>query len=305
MVVNLLTSAVMVSTPLLLGSIAEVYAERTGMMVCAIEGIFLLGAWGGFAGTYLSGSRLIGLATAIILGMLMAALYAYLTVTLRQQQVVTGTAMNILAAGICSYFQRVLFGVPVTPLRIDALPAVEIPLLSKIPVIGEIFFTQNLMTYFGYLLIPAAIFVLYKTSLGLTIRSTGENPEAVDVAGLNVNRIRFLTVMAAGAICGLAGSFYTIGYLGMFTSTIIGGRGWIAFAICFLGNWSPLGAVLGTLAFGLADSISIYIQAVGTASSFPRELVIALPYILTILLTIFRKNFNVPAKLGVPYSKEN
>lgn len=305
MVVNLLTSAVMVSTPLLLGSIAEVYAERTGMMVCAIEGIFLLGAWGGFAGTYLSGSRLVGLATAIILGMLMAALYAYLTVTLRQQQVVTGTAMNILAAGICSYFQRVLFGVPVTPLRIDALPAVEIPLLSKIPVIGEIFFTQNLMTYFGYLLIPVAIFVLYKTSLGLTIRSTGENPEAVDVAGLNVNRIRFLTVVAAGAICGLAGSFYTIGYLGMFTSTIIGGRGWIAFAICFLGNWSPLGAVLGTLAFGLADSISIYIQAVGTASSFPRELVIALPYILTILLTIFRKNFNVPAKLGVPYSKEN
>lgn len=305
MVVNLLTSAVMVSTPLLLGSIAEVYAERTGMMVCAIEGIFLLGAWGGFAGTYLSGSRLVGLATAIILGMLMAALYAYLTVTLRQQQVVTGTAMNILAAGICSYFQRVLFGVPVTPLRIDALPAVEIPLLSKIPVIGEIFFTQNLMTYFGYLLIPVAIFVLYKTSLGLTIRSTGENPEAVDVAGLNVNRIRFLTVVAAGAICGLAGSFYTVGYLGMFTSTIIGGRGWIAFAICFLGNWSPLGAVLGTLAFGLADSISIYIQAVGTASSFPRELVIALPYILTILLTIFRKNFNVPAKLGVPYSKEN
>lgn len=305
MVVNLLTSAVMVSTPLLLGSIAEVYAERTGMMVCAIEGIFLLGAWGGFAGTYLSGSRLVGLATAIVLGMLMAALYAYLTVTLRQQQVVTGTAMNILAAGICSYFQRVLFGVPVTPLRIDALPAVEIPLLSKIPVIGDIFFTQNLMTYFGYLLIPVAIFVLYKTSLGLTIRSTGENPEAVDVAGLNVNRIRFLTVVAAGAICGLAGSFYTIGYLGMFTSTIIGGRGWIAFAICFLGNWSPLGAVLGTLAFGLADSISIYIQAVGTASSFPRELIIALPYILTILLTIFRKNFNVPAKLGVPYSKEN
>lgn len=305
MVVNLLTSAVMVSTPLLLGSIAEVYAERTGMMVCAIEGIFLLGAWGGFAGTYLSGSRLVGLATAIVLGMLMAALYAYLTVTLRQQQVVTGTAMNILAAGICSYFQRVLFGVPVTPLRIDALPAVEIPLLSRIPVIGDIFFTQNLMTYFGYLLIPVAVFVLYKTSLGLTIRSTGENPEAVDVAGLNVNRIRFLTVVAAGAICGLAGSFYTVGYLGMFTSTIIGGRGWIAFAICFLGNWSPLGAVLGTLAFGLADSISIYIQAMGTASSFPRELIIALPYILTILLTIFRKNFNVPAKLGVPYSKEN
>lgn len=305
MIINLLTSAVMVSTPLLLGSIAEVYSERTGMMVCAIEGIFLIGAWGGFAGSYLSGSNFVGILCAIILGMLMAALYSFLTITLRQQQVVTGTALNILAAGICSYFQRVLFGVPTTPLRIDALPVIEIPLLSDIPVLGPIFFSQNILTYIGYVLIPVAVFVLYKTSLGLTIRSTGENPEAVSVAGLNVNRIRFLTVVAAGALCGLAGSFYTVGYLGMFTSTIIGGRGWIAFAICFLGNWSPLGAVLGTLAFGLADSISIYIQAIGLGGNFPREFIIALPYILTIVLTIFRKNFNVPAKLGVPYSKEN
>ena len=305
MIINLLTSAVMVSTPLLLGSIAEVYSERTGMMVCAIEGIFLIGAWGGFAGSYLSGSNFVGILCAIILGMLMAALYAFLTITLRQQQVVTGTALNILAAGICSYFQRVLFGVPTTPLRIDALPVIEIPLLSDIPVLGPIFFSQNILTYIGYVLIPVAVFVLYKTSLGLTIRSTGENPEAVSVPGLNVNRIRFLTVVAAGALCGLAGSFYTVGYLGMFTSTIIGGRGWIAFAICFLGNWSPLGAVLGTLAFGLADSISIYIQAIGLGGNFPREFIIALPYILTIVLTIFRKNFNVPAKLGVPYSKEN
>ena len=305
MIINLLTSAIMVSTPLLLGSIDEVYSERTGMMVCAIEGIFLIGAWGGFAGSYLSGSNFVGILCAIILGMLMAALYAFLTITLRQQQVVTGTALNILAAGICSYFQRVLFGVPTTPLRINALPIIEIPLLSDIPVLGPIFFSQNILTYIGYILIPVAVFVLYKTSLGLTIRSTGENPEAVSVAGLNVNRIRFLTVVAAGALCGLAGSFYTVGYLGMFTSTIIGGRGWIAFAICFLGNWSPLGAVLGTLAFGLADSISIYIQAIGLGGNFPREFIIALPYILTIVLTIFRKNFNVPAKLGVPYSKEN
>ena len=194
MIINLLTSAIMVSTPLLLGSIAEVYSERTGMMVCAIEGIFLIGAWGGFAGSYLSGSNFVGILCAIILGMLMAALYAFLTITLRQQQVVTGTALNILAAGICSYFQRVLFGVPTTPLRIDALPVIEIPLLSDIPVLGPIFFSQNILTYIGYILIPVAVFVLYKTSLGLTIRSTGENPEAVSVAGLNVNRIRFLTV---------------------------------------------------------------------------------------------------------------
>jgi len=295
----------MMSTPLFLGALAEVYAERTGMMICAIEGIFLIGAWGGFVGVYLTGSLVIGLLVAILCGMAMAALYGVVTVYMKQQQVVTGTALNILAAGVCAFFQRVLFGVPTTPLQIQTLPKIAIPLLSKIPVLGPIFFQQNILTYLAYVLIPVAVFVLYKTSLGLTLRSTGENPEAVDVAGLSVNRIRFLTVLVAGAIGGLAGSFYTVGYLGMFTSGIIGGRGWIAFAICFLGNWSPKGVVFGTLAFGLADAVAIYIQAVSGHTIFPNELIIALPYILTIVLTIARSNLSVPAKLGVPYAKEN
>ena len=295
----------MMSTPLFLGALAEVYAERTGMMVCAIEGIFLIGAWGGFVGVYLTGSLVVGLLAAILCGMAMAALYGVVTVYMKQQQVVTGTALNILAAGICAFFQRVLFGVPTTPLQIQTLPKIAIPLLSKIPVLGPIFFQQNILTYLAYVLIPVAIFVLFKTSLGLTLRSTGENPEAVDVAGLNVNRIRFLTVLVAGAIGGLAGAVYTVGYLGMFTSGIIGGRGWIAFAICFLGNWNPKGVVFGTLAFGLADAVAIYIQAVSGNTIFPNELIIALPYILTIVLTIARSNLHVPAKLGVPYAKEN
>ena len=303
--VNLLTRAIMMSTPLFLGALAEVYAERTGMMICAIEGIFLIGAWGGFVGVYLTGSLVIGLLVAILCGTAMAALYGVVTVYMKQQQVVTGTALNILAAGLCAFFQRVLFGVPTTPLQIQTLPKIAIPLLSKIPVLGPIFFQQNILTYLAYVLIPVAVFVLYKTSLGLTLRSTGENPEAVDVAGLNVNRIRFLTVLVAGAVGGLAGSFYTVGYLGMFTSGIIGGRGWIAFAICFLGNWNPKGVVFGTLAFGLADAVAIYIQAVSGHTIFPNELIIALPYILTIVLTIARSNFSVPAKLGVPYAKEN
>ena len=293
----------MMSTPLLLGALAEVYAERTGMMICAIEGIFLIGAWGGFVGAYLSGSLALGLLAAVAAGIAMALVYAFVTVTLRQQQVVTGTALNILAVGVCAFFQRVLFGVPTTPLQIDTLPKLPVPLLSRIPLLGEIFFQQNILTYLAYILIPISIFVLYKTSLGLTIRSTGENPVAVDVAGINVNRVRFLTVLAAGGFGGLAGSFYTVGYLGMFTTSIIGGRGGIALAICFLGNWSPKGAVLGTLAFGLADAISVYFRTGTTV--FPTELIIALPYILTIVLTIFRSNFQVPAKLGVPYSKEN
>lgn len=303
--INILFRAVMMSTPLMLGALAEVYAERTGMMITAIEGIFLMGAWGGFVGTYITGSIIYGILLAIFCGLITAALYGVITVYMRQQQIVTGTAINILAAGFCAYFQRVLFGIPTTPLKISTLPKIAIPLLSKIPVIGEVLFHQNIMTYFVYLLIPVSYFVLFKTSLGLTLRSTGENPEAVDVAGINVNRVRFLTVLVAGIAGGLAGSFYTIGYLGMFTTGIIGGRGWIAFAICFLGNWNPKGVVIGTLIFGLADAVSIYIQSVSGGSVFPNELIIALPYILTIVLTISRKSFNVPAKLGIAYSKED
>ena len=305
MIVGILSRAVLMSTPLLYGSIAEVYAERSGMMVTAIEGIFLIGAWAGFTGSYLTGSLLIGLIWAILGGLLLSALYGWITVFLRQHQVVTGTALNILAVGICAFFQRVIFGVPTTPLTIKPLPQLAIPLLADIPWIGAILFRQNILTYALYLLLPVSIFILYRTSLGLTIRSTGENPEAVDVAGISVVKVRFLTVLLAGIMGGIAGSFYSIGYLGMFADNIIGGRGWIAFAICFLGNWNPKGALIGTVVFGLAEALAIYMQSLGGQSFFPNELFIALPYLLTIILTISRRSYNVPAKLGEPYVKEN
>lgn len=295
----------MMSTPLLLGSIAEVIAERSGMMVTAIEGIFLMGAWGGFVGTYITGSAFIGMLTAMFFGTMAAAIYGVVSIYLKQHQVVTGTAINILAAGFCTYFQRVLFGVPTSPLKINPLSKIPIPGLSQIPFIGTIFFDQNILTYIVYFIIPISYFVLYHTSVGLTIRSTGENPEAVDVAGINVNKVRFLVVLLAGVFGGLAGAFYSVGYLGMFTTNIIGGRGWIAFAICFLGNWNPKGAALGTVVFGFAEAVAIYMQSIGGGEYFPNELFIALPYILTIVLTVSRKNFNVPAQLGIPYMKGN
>lgn len=302
--INLLIVTVVMGTPLLYGSISEVFAERSGMMVTAIEGIFLMGAWAGFVGAYLTKSLLVGVACAIGAGVLTAALYGWITVYLKQHQVVTGTAINILAVGMCSFLQRVIFGVPVSPLTVTPLPMLPIPLLSKIPVLGPVFFNQNILTYLMYLIVPASYFLLYKTSIGLIIRSAGENPEAVDVAGINVDRVRFILVLVAGVMGGIAGAFYSIGYLGMFTTNMIGGRGWIAFAICFLGNWNPKGALAGTVVFGFTEALAISMQSSG-GGFFPNELFIALPYILTIVLTITRKSFNVPAQLGVPYKKEN
>ena len=302
--IDLLTRTITMGTPLLYGSLSEVYAERSGVMNTAIEGIFLMGAWAGFVVAYqTNGNLALGLLAAMVVGLVTAALYGWICVYLKQHQIVTGTAINILALGVCSFFQRVIFGVPVTPLIVQPLQPIPIPLLSEIPVIGPILFNQNILTYLLFALVPIASFVLFKTSLGLSIRSIGENPEAGDVAGVRVDRVRFMTLLLAGVMCGIGGAFYSIGYLGMFTTTIIGGRGWIAFAICFLGNWKPLGALAGTLVFGLAEAVAIFMQSSGT-SLFPNELFIAMPYILTIVLTVARRSFNVPAELGVPYRKE-
>lgn len=302
--IELLARTILMGTPLLYGSLSEAYAERSGVMNTAIEGIFLMGAWAGFVGAYQTGGNLgVGLLAAVVAGVLTAALYGWICVYLKQHQIVTGTAINILALGVVAFFQRVIFGVPITPLIVQPLRPIAIPLLSEIPVIGPVLFNQNILTYLLFLLVPLAHFVLFRTSLGLSIRSIGENPEAGDVAGLRVDRLRFLTILFAGVMCGVGGAFYSIGYLGMFTTTIIGGRGWIAFAICFLGNWKPLGVLAGTLVFGLAEAVAIFMQSSGR-SVFPNELFIALPYILTIVLTVSRKSFNVPAKLGVPYRKE-
>ncbi|NLJ61482.1 MAG: ABC transporter permease [Firmicutes bacterium] len=303
MITGVLMRALQMSTPLLLGSLAEIFVEYTGVMNMAIEGIFLMGAWGGFVGAYLTKSLFWGLVLAMVAGVVIGAVYAFITVKLKQHQIVTGVALNILSGGISVYLYRVLFGVPIIPLTVESLRRIPIPVLCKIPVIGQALFNQNILTYLALILMPVGYWVLFRTRLGLIVRSTGANPEAVDAAGINVERTQTLAVLASSAINGLAGAFYSIGFLGMFSDDIIGGRGWIAFAICFLGNWNPMGALVGGLVFGLAESLAVLLQTSGIRL-VPNELLIAMPYVLTIIATIARKQFNVPAFLGVPYVKE-
>ena len=293
-IINLISRAFFMSTPLILGALGEVLAERTGMMVTAVEGIFLIGAWGGFIGSYLSGNLFVGFLMAMICGLLVAVLYGITTIYMYQHQIVMGTAISILITGFCTFFYRVIFGVQTVPLTINPLKVLKIPLLSKIPIIGQILFSQNVITYLTWILVPVIFFVIYKTSLGLSMRSCGENPEAADAAGINVTRTRFLAVLVAGCLGGVAGAYYSV----------IGGRGWIAFGICFLGNWNPVGALIFGIVFGISDALGTYVRALGNAS-IPSELFSALPYILVIVLTVCRKQFNVPAKLGANYVKEN
>ena len=302
--INLLTRAFFMSTPLVLGALGEVIAERTGMMVTAVEGIFLIGAWGGFIGAYISGNIWLGFLIAMICGLTVAALYALTTVYMNQHQIVMGTAIAILVSGFCTFFYRVIFGIQTTPLKVEVLPNIEIPILSKIPFVGPIVFSQNIITYCTYILVPLVFYVVFKTSLGLTLRSCGENPEAVDAAGLNVRLVRFGALLLAGCLGGIAGAYYSLCNVGMYTSEIISGRGWIAFGICFLGNWNPVGALIFGIVFGISEAIGVYVKALGL-STIPSELFSALPYMLVIILTVCRKELRVPNRLGAKYLKEN
>ena len=302
--INLLTRAVFMSTPLILGALGEVVAERSGMMVCAVEGIFLGGAWGGFAGAYLSGGNLlIGFLSAMIVGLLVALLYGFTTIYMGQHQIVMGTAVAILMTGFCTFFYRVIFGTPTSPLKVSTLKTLPLGPLAKIPVIGQIIFNQNIITYIAWILVPLIAYFIFKTASGLTLRSCGENPEAVDVAGINVRRVRILAVGFAGILGGVAGAYYSLCNVGMYTSEIISGRGWIAFGICFLGNWNPVGVLIYGVIFGICDALGNYVKALGT-SVLPNELFSALPYLLVIIMTALRRSFNVPAKLGTNYIKE-
>lgn len=303
-ITSLLARAFFMSTPLILGALGEVIAERTGMMVTAVEGIFLIGAWGGFIGAYISGNLYLGFLLAMVCGLMVALLYALTTVYMNQHQIVMGTAISILVTGFCTFFYRVIFGIQTTPLKVEVLSTIQIPILSQIPFVGKILFSQNIITYLAYLLIPIILFVMNHTALGLTLRSCGENPEAVDTAGIDILKIRFAAVAVAGCLGGIAGAYYSLCNVGMYTSEIISGRGWIAFGICFLGNWNPVGALIFGTVFGVSEAIGVYVKSLGM-STMPSELFSALPYVLVIVLTVCRKDLRPPNKLGQNYVKEN
>lgn len=302
--VNLLAAGIGLAAPLLIAALGELYSERAGVLNIGIEGMMLAGAWGGFVGTHFSKSLWVGLLAAVLTGLLLALLNGLLTISFMVNQVVSGIAINILTAGLTMYLYRVIFGIPLLPITITPFQKISIPVLSRIPYIGDIFFNHNLMVYLAFLLAPVAYYVLYKTSFGLEIRSVGEKPEVVDSAGLNVFRMRYIGMLIGGTMAGLAGAFYSLAYLNMFSSNIISGRGFIAFSAVIFGGWHPVRIMVATLIFGIADALSTRVLTAGI-KLIPYELLLALPYLVTIIATLLLSRSSVaPASLGVPYQKE-
>ena len=301
--VNLIAATLRVSTPILLAAIGETYSERAGILNLGIEGIMFCGAFVGFFVADQSGSLWLGLIMAILSGIIAGLLMGLLTVTLGVNQHVSGLGITLLLTGLSLYGFRLVYGGRSTPPYIPSFQAIT-P-FKDVPILGTIS-SQYLLTYITFLVIvPLAWFILYRTRFGLNIRAVGENPEAVDAAGVNVYMVRYSVLAIGGALMAAGGAFLSLAQLGAFTHGIVAGRGWVAIAIVIFGNWSPVKVMGGALIFGGTFALQLRLQAMGLQLPIPYETFLALPYVVTIIaLVLAGRNASYPAALLKPYRRE-
>ncbi|MGD9199820.1 MAG: ABC transporter permease, partial [Desulfobacterales bacterium] len=265
---GLMGATMRMATPIIFAALGEILTERAGVLNLGIEGIMLMGAMTGFLFTYSTGSIWFGVFAAACVGMLLGFLMAVLSVNLGLSQHVSGLGITLFATGLAMFIYRLHFGSPTVPPVIQPFKQVALPVLSKIPVIGPGLFTQYSLTYIAWLLVPALSILLYKTTIGLKIRTVGENPVVADTVGVNVTLTRTLCLVAGGALMGIGGAFLTLAHQNMFLIDVVGGRGWVAIAMVIFGNWNPLKATIGALIFGFLDGLQLRLQSIGVVLSF-------------------------------------
>ena len=307
--ISLLTAGIRLAVPILLAVLGEIITERAGVLNLGVEGVMLVGGLASFmvayglehgAGLPLVGAW-VGLGAGLLGGMLMGLLMAVMTVTFRADQVVAGVTLVLFGQGLTTYLYRQQFASMTA--RVTGLESWPIPVLSKIPVLGEVLFTHNMMVYISVALVVLCWFLLFRTNWGLQIRAVGENPAAADTSGINVKRTRYASLLLGSALVGLGGGVLTVAQLHLFREGITAGRGWIAVALVFFSCWHPLRALWGSLLFGVADALQFRIQALGS-KQLPYEFLLMLPYVLTLFVLLKRtRRSDAPAALGVPYIK--
>jgi general nucleoside transport system permease protein len=297
----LLASTIRNSTPLIFAALGGMFSERSGVVNIALEGLMLISAFAGVVGAYLGNSAWVGLGTALAAGLCFALIHALMCITFEADQIISGTAINLLALGGTGFLMVEIFGGGGTSPRVEGFKEAPIPLLSNIPVIGPALFDQSLLVYLMYILVPITFFVVYNTPFGLRLRATGEVPEAVDTAGVSVTRMRYYGVALSGLLAACGGVYLSMGILSAFTENMTAGRGFIALAALIFGRWNPIGAAAAALLFGFAQAITFQVSQ----EAIPIEFIQMLPYILTIVvLAGFGGRAVAPAAIGKPYRKE-
>lgn len=293
-----------IATPLLLATMGELIAERSGVLNLGIEGTMLLGAMTGFTAAYFSGSLWLGVVAALATGALVGFLMALLTVVLGVSQHVSGIGTTLLTTGLAFFLYRMIFGQPAVPPNVVAFAPVPVPLLSAIPIIGPIFFNQAAITYLALLSVPLTWLALHRTRWGLNLRTVGENPRAADTAGVSVWSMRIQALVLSGALMGLGGAYLTISQFNAFTFGVISGRGWVCIALVVFGQWLPWRCAAGVLLFAMIEALQLRLQANNTLN-IPYEVFLMLPFVMTILaMALVSRNANAPASLLIPFRKE-
>lgn len=303
-----LAAAVIAGTPLLFATLGELITEKAGNLNLGVEGMMLMGAVMGFAVGLWTGNPFLAILGAIGAGAVGSAVYAILTVTLRANQVVTGLTLTIFGTGFASFVGKAFMGTPAPASVKSVFAAMNVPLLSKIPVIGPTFFRQDIFIYFGYLITICASLYLWKTKKGLNLKAVGENAAAADASGINVNLYKYVHIILGGTLCGLGGAYMSLVTIPVWQENVVAGRGWIAVALVIFASWRPSKALIGSFLFGGLNILGFRLQSMGIHIS--QYIVDMVPYAATILIVIIstRKNKKEdmgPADLSIPYFRED
>lgn len=301
--VALLAATVVAGTAILFAAAGELLAEKSGILNLGVEGMMLVGAVTGFIFTVKTGNHWYGIFAAMIGGGLMASIHAFICVTLRGNQVVSGLALTIFGTGLSGFLGKSYQGIPIP----DAFEVINIPGLSHIPVLGPIFFKQDALVYCSMIISILLWYLLFHTRWGLSVRSVGQNPAAADAVGISVSRVRYFCTIMGGVLAGMGGAYLSLAYAPSWQENMTSGRGWIAVALVIFALWNPLRAILGSYLFGGVEALTFRMQTAGVnISTFYLSM---LPYILTIVVLVLvtirlRSEAGAPAALSVAYDRE-
>ncbi len=297
--VGILASGIRLATPYLYAAIGETFGQRSGVLNLGVDGQMLMGAFTAFYVAIKTGNLWLGILSAMVVGALMGLAMAFVTVNLHAEQGISGIGFYLFGLGLSDLLFQKLLGTVET---VKGFRKVHIPVLSDLPVVGEIFFRQNVLVYIAFALVPIAWFILNKTTLGLKIRAVGENPEAADSLGVSVARIRYFTIILGGTLSGVAGASMSIALVNVFQQNMTSGLGFIAVALVYFGAWRPWGVLGGALLFSLVNSLQLWVQVLGIP--IPSDIAVMMPYILTILVLVATvSRVRAPSALTKPFER--
>lgn len=294
-------SAIRLATPYIFASMGETLSQRSGVLNLGVDGMMLMGAFVGFYYVHTTGSLLLGVLTALIVGAAMGLAMAFVSVTLKAEQGISGIGVYLFGLGMSELLFQQLIG---TPISVDGFPRIHFPYLSDIEFlgIGEIFFNHNLLVYVAFAMVPIMTFVINRTNFGLMVRAVGQHPEAADAMGVNVARVRYMTVTIGGMMSALAGVSLSIALLKVFQQNLTAGQGFIAVALVYFGGWQPYRVMLGALLFSLVNALQLQINVVGL--DIPSEFAVMAPYVITIIALVFAsKQRDKPDALTKPFER--